>query len=426
MPVVAEPIWAARLLRLGMRLTSPFLALALSLTRAFWPMPAAASQALPVRAAVERALASDPGIRAAEHAVDAARAREVQAGALTNPIFSLTGEEVPIADPAAGTFLAGISVPLALGGIRRSRLQAAEADRLVAELDLEARRRDLAARVKEAAATLEFHEEGLRAAVAAQDWADAALEAAQRRQRAGESAAVETGRAETQAARARTETAIARDVAAGARADLAALLGLEAGSDFRVQLDAAAARPLPPLESLVVRGREARFEVKRREAAVRREGALGAVASAGFWTGSEASLATGMSAGRPALSMSLALPVPLYRQTGEIQEAEFNRLRAIAESEAASRDIALEIGQAYRAAVAAARRADLYRTGLVPQARSQAENALRRFVVGEGSGAELAESRQAYRAAQTELRQAVLDFHRAHAALERAVGGSLE
>ena len=386
-----------------------------------------ADRALTAAEAVRMGIEASPAIRAAARALDAARARELQAAALPNPNLTFAGEELPLGNLPAGNYSVGVSQPLLLGGIRAARIQVAESDRIGAELDLAEQKREVAFSVRTALATVHFEAEGHVLAVNQHAGAVAVLAAARKRFKAGDVAALDIILAETEIGRAEAAVALAQDKRTGALARFNALLGrisdtpcalAPSGSDLMTTL--------PPPRDLVARGQRARLDLRRLEAAIRRDDAQRRLAEAGVWTGSQVSVSGGVAAGSPAVSLSLTLPIPFYRQQGEILEAEAQKLRTEANRDVASREVAGQIEQAHREVLQARRQIELLRDSVVPMARRQADNALRRFEAGEGTGSEVQESGRSYREAEFELRKARLDHQRAFAALERAVGEELK
>lgn len=124
-------------------------------------------------------------------------------------------------------------------------------------------------------------------------------------------------------------------------------------------------------------------------------------------------------------SASVTLPVPVYRQQGEIAEAEANGRRAEAERDALRNAITLEVEQAYRDAAEARAQVVAFRKAYLPEAERLTDNARRRFLAGEAGSVEAIESRRALTEVKTQYQQTVLDYRRPIATLERAVGRSL-
>ncbi|MNS46951.1 Cobalt-zinc-cadmium resistance protein CzcC precursor [compost metagenome] len=405
------------------------------LQRSFFPLlvaialtasPAWSVEHLSIQEAVSQALSRNPEIRAAEREIDAARARETQAGVLPNPNLSLAVDEVPINSQVNGNYMAGISQPLLLGGQREARQALAQLERELAELELQTLRRDLSARVKDAYIRLLFDVAGVNLAKSGEEAAETQLDASQKRYKAGEVARIEVLRAEVERNRARREVAAATNRMYQGRSRLNVLLGREAPTPVAVQeLAAPQAKTLPALPTLVTRALETRIELRQAELAIERETMQRRVAQASLWTGTEASVLAGAVDGGPGISASVTLPIPVYRQQGEIAEAEANRARAEARRDALRLTITSEVDEAYREAQSAAEQAGLYTKSYVPLAERLVENAQKRFAEGAGSGLEVIEARRALRETRTEYQQALLEYREALARLERAVGVEL-
>lgn len=392
---------------------------------------AALAQPAPARltlaAAIATAAATNPQARAALASVQAARAREVQAGALPNPNMALIVDQVPLNSPGDGNFMAGISQPLLLAGQREARREAARLDREAAELALAALRRQLTAEVREAYAQLLFERAATRLAGADREAAAALARAAGSLVKAGELAPVEALRTDVERNRAERAFAAAEARARKARGALNVLLGAAAAVPLEVaELPIPDAGGLPPLETLEADGLTNRVELRQAGLAIARETALRRVAQAGLWTGTEVSVLGGAVGGvGPGVSVTLTLPIPLYRQQGEIAEAEANQRRAEAERDGLRNRITLEIEEAYRDAVNASAQVIVYRKSYMPQAERLADNARRRFVAGEGSSVEVVEARRALTETRGQYEQTILDYRRAVAALELAIGVDL-
>ena len=385
-----------------------------------------AQEPLTARNAVELAIAENPRMRAAERQIEAARARETQAAALPNPNLSLQAEEVPVSNPGGGTFLIGISQPLLLGGQREVRGGVARLERELAEIDRVILRRDLAAEVRDAYARLLFMQEGVRLARSNREAAESLLQATRARHKAGELAKVEVLREEVERSRAEREVAAAEGRELQARGRLNVLLGRSAQSPLTVQpLQAPQLASLPPVAQLVSRSLESRVELQRAGLAIERERLQRRLAQAGLWTGTEVGVSGGMIEGQPGISGGITIPIPFYRQQGEVAEAEANRLRAEAERDALRNTITLEVEEAYREARSAAQQAELFRSSYVPQAEQLVDNARRRFLAGEGSGLDVIDAQRALRETQVSYQQALLEYRQAIARLERAVGADL-
>lgn len=388
--------------------------------------PALGAEVLSLRGAVALGLEANPEVRVARYAVEAAQARETRAAAWPNPNVSLLIDQVPLGSPQNGNYMAGVSQPLMPGGFREAQREVARVERELAELDAAVVSRDLSTRIKVAYVRYLYEQEEARLARLNAEFTRTMAEAAKARYKAGEFARVEVLRTEVELSRAQRAVAEAESRLLRARGRLNVLLGRTAQSELAVStLPAPRQQALPDVAALVEKGFASRVEFRRSALAVQREVLLRQVAQAGIWTGTEVTGAFGAISGQPGVSATLTMPIPLYRQQGEIAEARANELRAQAERDALRNDITLEIEEAYREAAIAARQADLFATSYIPQAERLAENARLRFREGEGSGQELFEARRALSEARTEHLQAVLEYQEALSRLEGAVGTEL-
>ncbi|MNS04990.1 Cobalt-zinc-cadmium resistance protein CzcC precursor [compost metagenome] len=389
--------------------------------------PAIAEAPLAMPEAVQLALHQNPEVRAAERQIEAARAREVQAATLPNPNLSLVIDQVPVMSPAAGNYMAGISQPLLLGGQREARIEAAAVERELAEIERDVLVNDLAAEVRKTFAQVLFAQEALRQARVNFESAQTLLSATRKRLRAGEVPRVEELRAEVEASRAQRDVDAANAQLQSSRALLNVLMGRTAQSPLALApLAEGQVRTLPDANPLVELALSRRVELRQAELAIRREALQRRVAQTAMWTGTELSVLAGAVSGlTPGFTANLTVPIPLYRQQGEIAEAEANRARAEARRDALRNRITLEVEQAYRDAEVDARQVVAFRQTYVPQAERLADNARRRFEAGEGSGLEVIEARRALRESIAEYHQALLAYRQAITRLERAAGGAL-
>lgn len=409
------------MLRRSVLMIAPWVALWMGIA------PASAQAAMSMQEAVDLALRQNPEVRASEQQIEAARAREVQAATLPNPNLALVIDQVPVTSPAAGNYMAGISQPLLLGGQREARMEAAAVERELAEIERDVLMRDLAAEVQDAYAQVLFGNEVLYQAKINLESAQSLLAATRKRLRAGEVPRVEELRAEVEASRAQRDVEGATARLQSAKASLNVLLGRPAQMAIALTaLIEGRERELPSANVLVELALSRRVELRQAELAILREALQRRVAQTALWTGTEVSVLAGAVNGmQPGFTANLTLPIPLYRQQGEIAEAEANRARAEARRDALRNRITLEVEQAYRDAEVDARQVAAFRSTYLPQAERLADNARRRFQAGEGSGLEVIEARRAQREARTEYQQALLASRQAIARLERAVGGAL-
>jgi cobalt-zinc-cadmium efflux system outer membrane protein len=403
-------------------LPTALLLVALGLT----PTSALAQAPLTLREAIEQAIAQNPELKAAESRVQATRARETQASAWPNPNLTLSVDEAPFADPLNGSLMAGVSQPLMLGTQRSALLETAALERAIAELERDALRLERVSEVKQAYARLLFAQESLRHAAQDAEAAGVLLKAMQTRFKAGEIARVEVLRAEVERDKSLRVVSSAEGRLRQEKGRLNVLMGRTAQEAIAIQpLALPDAGNLPALPALVAQSLESRAELQRAELAIRREAAQRRLAQSAMWTGTEVSVAAGLVEGQPGFTTSLTVPIPFYRQQGEIKEAEANRLRAEAERQALRHRITLEVEEAYQEALDATQQIALFRKRYLPQSERLVDNAQRRFQAGEGSGLEVIEALHAQRETRAEYQQALLEYRQAVASLERATGRDL-
>lgn len=385
--------------------------------------PRLPEQPLDQETAVRVALSGHPTLRAARHAVEASEARSVQAASWPNPNLTGLADQVPLGSPVQGNYMLGLTQPLLVSGQREARLALAEADTELAKLELERLGRQVAADVREAFAKMLFQHAVLAQAKLDAQTANTLLAAAAARFKAGEVARIELLQAEVASSTAERQIRLAENQWRQALAALNVRLGLPAQASLKVSLSPdAGPEALPTLEAALAAAARSRVEFRQAQLLIERETLQRRLAQAGLWTGTEANLALGLVGGGPGFSTSLSLPVPLYRNQGEIAEAEANRSRAEAEREALTQRISLEVELAYRDASSDAGLLGLYDKTYVPQAERFADNAKRRYRVGEGSGLEALEAQRALSRVRLEREQARLEYRQALARLTLAMG----
>lgn len=398
----------------------------LALAGGCWAWLAASALAvgpLTLADALEKAVHQNPRLAAAERAIEAAKARELQAAVVPNPNLMLTVDQVPIPTPIAGNYMAGVSQPLLPPGQREARVALAQVETELAGMARDVVKLELSAQVERAYAGLLHARTALDQARREAEAGRQLLVATEGRFKAGEVARVEALRAEVESSRLARAVAAAESREAQARGRLNVLLGQPAQSELMVAgLPMPDPKALAPVGAYVEAGLARRPELRQAEAAIERESLQRRVAVTSLWTGSEVSLSGGAVGGAPGFSSALSVPIPVYQRQGEIAEAEANRARATAERDALKNTITLEIEEAYRQMAIAAGQVELFRRTYVPQAERLADNARRRFAAGEGSGVEVIEALRALHETRAELAQAVLDYREAATELARASG----
>jgi cobalt-zinc-cadmium efflux system outer membrane protein len=387
---------------------------------------AQAQDRLSLGQAVTQALTQNPRLRAAEQQIMAAEARQLHAAAMPNPNLTLSVEQVPIPNPLAGNYMAGITQPLWLGGQRESRMAVATLDTVLAKLDYDILKREMAVAVRDSYARLLHARETLRYAELNEASAAAIRHAAESRYRAGEVAKVGVLQAQVENSRAHREVATAVGRLMRARGQLNILLGRQAQARLAIEdTPTPAGITCASVGTLIRLGLANRPELRRAALVIRRETLQLQVARTGIWTGTAVTAAAGAVAGLPGFSTTLTVPIPLYRQQGEVAEAEADGRRAEAERQALGNEITLDVQAAHHEATSSFQLIELFQKSYLQQAESLADNAKRRFLAGEGSGFEVLEARRSLREVQAGFQQAILEYRQALTSLERAVGQDL-
>lgn len=400
--------------------------LAFTLALGLWPCAALGADVLTLPAAIERATARHPSLRVAAAELDVARAKEAQALANPNPSVLLQAAEMPVANPANGNLMAGVSLALPAGGAQAARAEIARLEGLAATTELQAQRRDVVAEVKSAYAQVGHHTARVRLAREALDDAERLVTAAQTRYDAGDVARGEVFRAEVERNRARRELLVAEGLLSLANRRLGLLIGQDPDEEVTLaDLPAPSGRQFPPIADLRARTTTWRPELRRAELDIQVAEQQRASAQASVWQGTEVSLSGGLAEQQPAVSTTLTLPLPLYANQGEIAEAEARKRQAEARLEALRLRLEIELQETYQATVIALTRYHLVTEVDLPQARVFAENARRRFMAGEGSGVETVEALRTLRGVEGEQLSALLEYHEALARLEKTVGTDL-
>ena len=383
------------------------------------PMGASAAP-VTLAAALERAQAQSPLITSAQAALAAAQGRARQAGFAPNPEASLESENIAGSGPYEGFSSAettfSIGQRLELGGKRRTRAAAAQAEVEAAIVRVAIARADLIQEVKTQYA--EALEADARVALA--------KEAAERaNDLAGVAATlVEAGREPPlRALRARTasDEADAAVLAAEAQAAAArrALTSLWADPDPEIDLVEPPAGPtlsaaIDPTASLDVRLAQAEREAA--QAAIDRERAAGRP---------DLTIQAGVrrfeQTGDQALIVGFTAPIPIRdRNQGNVAAARADATAA----EARERLVLARSVRAVRDAQASLRaaevRLEVLQSRTVPQAQQAVDLARQGFQAGKFSLLDVLDAQAALSASRNDLIAARLERAKALAALERA------
>ncbi len=226
-------------------------------------------------AAVARALAASPALRAAGAALDLAGADRAAASTFLTqpPVLSADAQLGPTLLPESDTYAfgLGLSQTLERPGVRRARRSAAGGRYAVAEAEARGRRFDAVVAVRAAVADVAVGQGTVRIARDALAAADTLVAVARLRYRFGDVSELDVRLAETDAAGTAAEALVAEAGLAQARAALARLLALPLGASVAVPaLGALPPVPLPPAASQALGGPPPRVPQPDAPAAPRR------------------------------------------------------------------------------------------------------------------------------------------------------------
>ncbi|PZQ86807.1 MAG: divalent cation transporter [Leifsonia xyli] len=354
-------------------------ALALGVAIALLPAPATHAapslRSLTLSQALSRAVASNPGLAAADRDIGAAAGRNIQAGVFPNPDLSFEvdnafGSKLKRNLDAAETTLQ-ISQLFELGGKRDARMAAAAAEVDTARWDRAATRLQVLAETTEAfARTL-----GAQARVAeleeqVSDF-DQLTPLLQKRVEAGASSSAEISRGRVATETTRVELAKARSVFQAARRELSVLIGEKAPAFTAVRGDFKRIGTPPSLDALMARAMQTP-QLTRFTAVKAQRRALFAAAKAAAVP--DITAGVGWRHYREdksnAMMATLSMPLPVFDQNkGGIIEANEMLAKTDAERAMAQRALTVLVGNAYEALRGSFDEARLTRANVIPVAR---------------------------------------------------------
>lgn len=353
------------------------------------------TMSLTLQDALATAVATAPALSAARSRADAADARNRQAGLWTNPLLSMTAENLGATEEVTGfRGLDGVegqillSPLLRLGGDRSALVARTRAERLEMEAAADMTEADLRLRVLETAATAS-QDRALAAYVREEaEGLDALALTLQRQAEAGRLSDGEAARARLAAVSGWTEVARADSRAAASNAELARLLGMDPSVPVVVEIPQCEG-PWTPQEGPLPESAlaDARTQVARGRVREARAAAIPDVIP---------QVGLRRSGGHSALYMGLEIPVPLFDRNQGTREAARLERRA-AEEDARALDTQLQAQRS--AALRSLDATEAAGARFTPEWRAALERTVEaaeaRYRLGEGTLTELLDSRRA-------------------------------
>lgn len=379
------------------------------------------SGSLSLQAALRLALQANPGLRAAEHEVQAVEAATMQARALPNPTL-----EIGVEDTRRETreTTVQLSQPLELGGRRASRVSAAERAQDAARADLSVRRAAVQADVITAFMNTVAAQERLRLSQESQDVADRVTTAVSKRVQAGKASPVEETRARVAQSYVRLEVSRAQSELNNARLALASTWK-NVSPQFQHAVGTISTLPeLPGWEVLAAKFSSlpgvvrARVEVARREALVAVEQSRrtpDVAITAGIKRSAEL--------GRNQAVFGLSVPLPLFdRNRGNVLEALRRTDVAKDEFEAAETRTYNELVQAYERLRVSRHEAQVLVSEILPGAQSAYDAAVKGFEFGKFGYFDVLDAQRTLIQSKADYLRAFSESHRAAADITRITG----
>lgn len=393
-------------------------------------------RALTLEQAREIARAVAPELLVAREALAVARARERQAGAVSNPALAYSREQTSGGGVTNAQNMGTLEQRIELGGQRSARRTVAQAQRAAAETRVEVAGTRLDHEVARAYARAVAAERRAAIVQSAAGVFAKATQVSRARLAGGDISGYENRRITLEAVRYAALRAEAIAAGRSARAALGLLLSSGTGApleDGVTLVDTMPLAPLPvPLDSLVVLALARRAELRALgldvRAAVaevdlaRRERVPTPALTAGFKNervGVDEQSSSGFVAG-------LSIPLPIWdRRAGAVEAAAAESRRRTAEAEVARRQTVREVTEAYVTQQALAEQLEVLRASLGEQAAPALRSAEVSYSEGEMSLVAWLDAVRAYQEAELTYTGLLADYMTSRAALERAVGVSL-
>ena len=387
-----------------------------------------ASRTISLPQALQRALAANPRLTAAERDIGIAGGLRIQAGALPNPEASFELDNAFGSGPYKGVRSAETNLQLSqlveLGGKREARVAAGEAGIGTAVWQRRATRLEVLSETAIAFITIisaqrriEIFDEQIASF-------DPLIPLLQKRVQEGASSPAETLRAQVAADLFRVERERSKTLLATARRDLAILMG-DASPRFGEAVGRLATTGQPPPFKAVLQAIDANPQLARWTAVTAQRNAELLIARLKAIPGPRISAGWRhfQDTNDNAVRLGVSIPLPVFDQnTGNIIAAQETLAKTDAER-AINKLVLLSIaGRAYDALTGALAELKLLRSSVIPNARSAAETILSGYSQGRFTLLELLDVRGALLQALLREQEALQNFHIAVATIEGLIG----
>lgn len=380
---------------------------------------------LTLPAAIDRALAANPGLRAASSEALALEGAIRQAGALPNPELELLREG---REHNNRTTTAQLGIPFELGGKRAARVDAARQERALALAAVDALRAQVRADTVAAFYDVVAAGERQRLAQELVALAERATQAAVRRADTGKASPLDATRAKVAQSAQQIEAIQAARELAAARIRLAALWGGEPGTlavAVPGAIDPPAAPPLVQLEARLASApdlRRAMAGVAHRSALVRVE-ASRRMPDLTLIVGTQRESSNERPGAERRAVLGVSVPLPLFnRNSGAVLESLRRVDKARDELDAERVRLHAALAQAHGHLAAASEEAALIRNQVLPGAEQAFAAASRGYELGKFGLIDVLDAQRTLVQSRHQYLKAVAESYRALADIERLVG----
>ena len=394
----------------------------------------AAAGTLSLANALQRALAANPKLAAADRDIGIASGKRLQAAAIPNPEASFELDDAFGSGEFRGLRNAEATLQFSqvveLGGKREARIAAGSAELANARWQREATRLEILSDTAVAFFNVLAGQRKLQIYDTQIASLDRLTPLLQRRVEAGASAPAEVGRAQLAADLVRVERERVRTALAIARRELAILMGAQAVDFNHVAGDLGFSARLPPFAS-VLRGLESNPQLVRWTAVRAQKDAellsarLKPIPDLKLEIGFKHIRETNEAGSRTdhALKLGASVAIPVWDQNlGGITEAQASRAKVEAERAVAKAALLLTLAKAYDTLAGAAREIELLRRTALPNARTVVEGIEAGYSQGRFTLLEVLDAQNsATQAALREL-EALTSFHTSIATIEGLTG----
>ncbi|HVH09262.1 MAG TPA: TolC family protein [Gemmatimonadales bacterium] len=388
----------------------------------------AAPVSLTRREAIERALARNPQLVAARERAAQARARRVQALAITDPTLTAVRDQHADYPQTTTTVAAAVTVPFP--DKLRLRYDVAQADVRSFDAGYAALRQQIAAQTAAEYDTLLValrHRSDLRES---RSLAEEFFKKTDARFKAGDVAKLDVIKAQVDLAQAENALiANERDIAT-AEASLNRFLGEPVGTPLAPSDTLAVPPPLPELSTLVPLALSARPDLRSAESQVAGARAATALARESWLPDFFASAVHDNTQSlSPQYSFGLTMAVPIFfwqHTAGDIAEASHRTAELVAAAADTRAAVEQDVRSTYATARTALRQVTFIRDQLLPSAREAYRVASASYALGGSSALEVLDARRSLLDAQSAFADALSLANASRADLERAVGAPLE